>query len=91
MAWTKAASIGRGQPYMRAAETDTVETAMPSVWTTQSRRLDHRIHEVESSEDCSARKIVLAKSEQAHYALGLLGVQEDLELLDLEDAGNGTK
>ena len=90
-AWTKAASMGSGQPYMRAPEMDAMENAMQPVWTTQSRRLDHRIHEVETGEDPSARKIVLAKSEQAHYALGLLGVQEDFELLDLEDASNEAK
>lgn len=47
-----------------------------SVWVLP-RRIDRRISEIDG-------KVVLAKEEKAHYALGLLSVQEDLERLDLE-------
>jgi hypothetical protein len=73
-AWTKAASRNRGPPYTRAPDIK-LET-MKSVWGLP-RRIDRRISEIDG-------KIVLAKAEKAHYALGLLSVQEDLERLDLE-------
>ena len=37
----------------------------------------------------AAGKIVLAKEEKAHYALGLLSVEHDLERLDLETGEKG--
>jgi hypothetical protein len=32
-------------------------------------------------------RLVLAKSEQAHYALGLLSVEHDLDTLEIDDDG----
>jgi hypothetical protein len=52
------------------------------VWN-RPRRIDRRIQELEAGDN----RLVLAKSEQAHYALGLLGVEEDLDALEIEDEG----
>ncbi|KAF5002545.1 hypothetical protein FDECE_10609 [Fusarium decemcellulare] len=78
--WIKAAQLGHGAPYVRAADTGSVPV---SVWQ-NPRRIDRVIHELEPNED---RRIVVAKSERASYALGLLGVERDLEVLELKDDG----
>ena len=80
-AWTKAAALGRGPPYERAPDLGAGDPGISSVWG-NPRRIDRRIQEVE--DDVGAGKIVLAKEEKAHYALGLLSVEHDLERLDLE-------
>lgn len=70
--------IGKGPPYKRSAN---LEKQMPeSIWI-RPRRLDHRLQELESNE----QRVVLAKSEQAHYAFGLLSVEQDLERLELKE------
>lgn len=76
-AWTKAAALGRGPPYLRSPDLNTDPGV--SIWG-NPRRIDRLIQEVEDD----AGKIVLAKEEQAHYALGLLSVEHDLERLELE-------
>ncbi|KAI5868638.1 hypothetical protein GGS23DRAFT_41290 [Durotheca rogersii] len=76
-AWTKAAQMGRGPPYVRSADLNLDPAG--SVWVV-ARRIDHRIQEVENPDS----KIVLAKSEKASYAMGLLAVEHDLERLDLD-------
>ncbi|KAH7328181.1 hypothetical protein B0I35DRAFT_10834 [Stachybotrys elegans] len=76
--WIKAAQLGRGPPYIRATGFTNVPT---SVWN-NPRRIDRKIHELDHGDD---KRLVLAKSERAHYALGILGVEHDLEVLDLED------
>lgn len=79
-AWTKAAQFGRGAPYERAPE---LRRIVPeSVWTSP-RRIDRRIKELDTDEG----RFVLTKSEQAHYALGLLSVEQDLDRLELGDGG----
>ena len=86
-AWTKAAALGRGPAYERAPDLE----ADPgfSVWG-NPRRIDRRIQEVIDDDDAAAAgKIVLAKEEKAHYALGLLSVEHDLERLDLETGEKG--
>ncbi|KAL1883806.1 hypothetical protein VTK73DRAFT_8342 [Phialemonium thermophilum] len=77
-AWTKAASVGRGPPYQRAPE---LELAVPpSVWI-NPRRIDRKIRELETDQG----KFVLTKSERAHYALGLLSMEQDMDKLELHD------
>ncbi|KAI0132752.1 hypothetical protein BJ170DRAFT_700503 [Xylariales sp. AK1849] len=76
--WKRAAAMGRGPPYTRDPDINADFT--PEI-PGSSRRIDRRIREVRVDEH---GRIVLAKEEKAHYALGLLGVQEDLERLDLE-------
>lgn len=84
-AWLKAAQLGKGPPYQRAPD---VEALLPqSVWQ-NPRRIDRHIQEL-SSEQARRHeeRFVLTKSEQAHYALGLLSVEHDLERLELREAG----
>lgn len=85
-AWSKAAQMGRGPVYTRAPELSRILRTTQSVWG-NPRRIDRRIQEVP---DDNSQKIVLAKEEKAHYALGILGVQEDLERLDLETGEKGS-
>lgn len=75
-AWIKAALLGRGPPY--ATPPDLGPLCPDSIWT-QPRRIDRRIQDLGGQED----RLVLARTEQAHYALGLLGVEQDLDKLDL--------
>jgi hypothetical protein len=88
-AWLKAAQLGRGPPYQRAPD---VESQLPqSVWA-NPRRIDRRINELHSEganriNTGQEGRFVLTKSEQAHYALGLLSVEHDLERLELREAG----
>ncbi|KAH6659703.1 hypothetical protein BKA67DRAFT_25187 [Truncatella angustata] len=79
-AWTRAAASGRGAPYTRSVDHDAIMTAhlrRPSLWG-NPRRIDQRILEIEDE------KWVLDKEDKTHYALGIIGVQEDLEKLDLD-------
>ncbi|KEY71459.1 hypothetical protein S7711_03526 [Stachybotrys chartarum IBT 7711] len=78
--WIKAAQLGRGPEYVRATD---LTHAPTSVWQ-NPRKIDRKIHELDSGED---KRLVLAKTERAHYALGLLGVEDDLAVLDLHDEG----
>lgn len=79
--WIKAAQLGRGPPYQRSPY---IGSEVPiSVWQ-NPRRIDRKINGLREGGD---QRIVLAKSEQAYYALGLLGVEHDLEVLELKDDG----
>lgn len=84
--WIKAAQLGKGPPYVRATDYNVAQPEF--VWHT-ARRIDRRIQEVEYSGE--ERRIVLARSERTHYALGLLGVEDDMQVLELQDNafGNG--
>lgn len=82
-AWTKAAALGRGPPYSSPDGLLPVEAS--SVWV-NPRRLDRAIREHSGPDGMnSEQRLVLHKSEQAHYAIGLLGVEQDLERLDLKE------
>lgn len=56
-----------------------------SVWQ-NPRRIDRKIRELGQGAG-EERRLVLAKSERASYALGLLGVEHDLQFLELKDEG----
>ncbi|KAL2134768.1 hypothetical protein VTI74DRAFT_10842 [Chaetomium olivicolor] len=76
-AWNKAAEVGRGPPYYSPPE---LGPLFPdSVWN-RPRKIDRQMRGLEGGE----HGLVLAKSEQAHYALGLLSVERDLETLVLD-------
>lgn len=84
-AWVKAAQMGRGPYYSRPAE---MQDEDPDVWN-RPRRVDVRLKELddefrkrEGVED-TERRVVLANSEQTHFALGLIAVERDMERLDL--------
>lgn len=77
-AWIKVAQLGHGPQYRRPQHLDDVPV---SVWM-NPRKLDQRLRELEKTEDT---RLVLRQSEQTNFALGLLGVETDLEVLDLEE------
>jgi hypothetical protein len=72
--------MGRGPPYTRNPDLERV--APRSVWV-NARRIDERMQETDGTD----KRIVLAKSEQAYYALGLLSVEQDLDRLVLKETG----
>lgn len=75
-AWAKAANMGHGPRFQKP---DMSHEGSSSVVWNNPRRLDRRFEELEDE------KLVLVRSERAHYALGLLAVEEDMERLDLKD------
>lgn len=89
-AWWRAASAGRGPPWTRTfdIEADLLLSAEGESGGSSRRprarsprRLAKRIQEIDDEQTW-----VVAKEDKATYALGLLGVQEDLEKLDLDSA-----
>ncbi|KAI4603144.1 hypothetical protein KJ359_005936 [Pestalotiopsis sp. 9143b] len=91
-AWWRAASAGRGPPWTRTfdIEADLLLSAEGGSGgggggrrprARSPRRLAKRIQEIDDEQTW-----VVAKEDKATYALGLLGVQEDLEKLDLDSA-----
>ncbi|KAK4238388.1 transcriptional regulatory protein moc3 [Achaetomium macrosporum] len=84
--WNKAAELGRGPPYH--SPPDLGPLFQPeSVWS-RPRRIDRRIQELEA-QAAGENRLVLARSEQAHYALGLLSVEQDLDTLQIDDDVEG--
>ncbi|KJZ79919.1 hypothetical protein HIM_00633 [Hirsutella minnesotensis 3608] len=77
-AWLKAFQLGHGPEYKRPQHLDDVPV---SVWLLP-RRLDQRISELDQKED---RRLVLVRSEQTNLAFGLLGVEGDLDRIQLAD------
>jgi hypothetical protein len=74
--WVKAAEAGRGPPYTRVMDREPERI----VWYTARRRVDQVLSERRDSE-----KLIVAKTDRVHYALGLLGVEEDFENLAFEN------
>ena len=83
-AWSKAAQLGKGPPYERQYEPHEIQHAKQSIWN-NARRIDRVIQEIDYEGSNNDRRIVVAGAERAHYALGLLGVEDDMEYLDLKD------
>ncbi|QUC16986.1 uncharacterized protein UV8b_01227 [Ustilaginoidea virens] len=77
-AWIKVSQLGLGPQYKRPKHLDDVPM---SVWM-NPRKLDQRIRDLEKTEES---RLVLRQSEQTNLALGLLGVETDLEVLDLQE------
>ncbi|ETS83308.1 hypothetical protein PFICI_05184 [Pestalotiopsis fici W106-1] len=84
-AWWRAAANGRGPPWARTFD---IEAQMPGLTNPGEKRRAHsprrlvkRIQEIGDE-----KTWVVAKEDKANYAMGLLGVQEDLEKLDLDSA-----
>ncbi|KAL0944266.1 C6 finger domain-containing protein [Colletotrichum truncatum] len=72
--WKKAAAMGRGPPYTRDPSLITV--IPQSVWTSP-RRIGARLELLDGDD----KVLVVAKAERAHYALGLISVEQELERL----------
>lgn len=79
--WTKGAAMGRGPPYSRDPKINAQLSHAPVVWE-GSRRISTKM-----SEKQHPGRLVLVKSEQTHYAVGILGTEE-LEQLELRDSMN---
>lgn len=72
--WCRAAEMGKGPPYERPTDARRV----PDV-PAGSRMIDRALQGRSDKE----RRLVVSDSDRAHYALGILGVDEDFENLDL--------
>ncbi|KAL3418253.1 C6 finger domain-containing protein [Phlyctema vagabunda] len=75
--WIRVGEMGRGPPYTRTGQRET----QPS-WA-QSRRIDRAL--AASDGGVGDRRLVVAKIDRAHYALGILTFQDDFSRLDLGD------
>ena len=80
--WVKLAERGRGPPYFRTAERKTTPN-MSDEELRRTRRIDDAIR-------AKGGKVKVQKTERAHYALGLLGFEDDFEKMDLENEEGGT-
>lgn len=76
--------MGKGPSYEREYEPHEVMHTRESVWD-NARRIDRVIQEIDYNGDANERRIVVARADRAHYALGLLGVEDDMEYLELKD------
>ena len=74
--WVKAAEVGRGPAYRRTTE----KKIDQKIWYTARRQLDHVL-----SEKQDRHKLLVAKTDRVHYALGLIGFEENFENLDFEN------
>lgn len=78
--WTRAAQMGRGPPYVRAPD---LRESHGSVWD-RPRRLQNEFKKAGEGIGEETR-VVVARADRTHYALGLLGVEDDMVALDLRD------
>lgn len=78
--WTRAAKMGRGPPYVRSPDMRLADGSTSD----SSHRLHRRIQKVKQHNGEEMR-VVIARTDRAHYALGLLGVDDDFEKLELKD------
>ncbi|KAH8648788.1 hypothetical protein BGZ60DRAFT_474269 [Tricladium varicosporioides] len=80
--WVKAAELGKGPPYTRTR----VDRVAPDIWSNK-RRIDRRMEEEGRREEGrnGEGRLVVSGSDRVHYALGVLGVEEDFERLDLDN------
>ncbi|QYS93483.1 Zn(2)-C6 fungal-type domain-containing protein [Trichoderma simmonsii] len=76
-AWIKSSTMG-GPEYTRP----TIINNVPSTIWKNPRRIDKKIDESESGEE---RRLVLAKAERTHYAIGILAIETELARLELRD------
>ncbi|TAQ83239.1 hypothetical protein B7494_g8441 [Chlorociboria aeruginascens] len=74
--WIKVFELGKGPPYTRTGE----ERKIPADWC-QGRRVD----KVLAGRYKSEGRLVVHRADRIHYALGVLGVEEDFEHLDLDN------
>ena len=79
----KAAEMGRGPPYRRPPELDKIFPSSLPVWM-RPRRIDKKIRE-QQAHQAGDNRLVLARTEHAHFALGLLTVEQDLDRLELSE------
>jgi hypothetical protein len=73
--WTKLAELGRGPPYTRTTD------QMPHVNMLEEAKKGRRLDQALRGGD---GKIVIQETERAHFALGLLGFEDDFDNMILE-------
>lgn len=81
--WQKQAELGRGPPYTRTEGRLIPLTSQDE--GRQTRRIDLAMQQV----NAVGEKFKVQETDRAHYAMGLLGVEEDFEKLALENDGDG--
>lgn len=74
--WVRAAEMGRGPPYERTRD----ERVTPQAWN-PARNVERSALRDQHAHD---QRFVISTQERIHYALGVLGVQDDFENLDLD-------
>jgi hypothetical protein len=78
--WQKTGELGHGPRYQRT----TKERVIPNIWNSALRV--NRPSEMTSHPSQNAEKrVVISRPDRLHYALGMLGVDEDFEHLDLDN------
>lgn len=77
--WIKMGELGKGPVYVRTKD----QRIVPDIWAS-ARRFDRAV-EGKTSEE---RRMVIEKDDRVQYALGVLGLEEDFEGIDL---GSGRK
>ncbi|KAH6663471.1 hypothetical protein B0J14DRAFT_661984 [Halenospora varia] len=93
--WVKAAELGKGPPYTRTRE----ERITPDIWNSGKRvhRIEWDNRGKEGGREIGGGmgegnggmgregRLVVSGSDRVHYALGVLGLEEDFERLDLDN------
>jgi len=79
--WTRAFAVGRGPPYIQPQDVSR-QAGQGSVWESP-RRINRKVDEMQRQ-----GRMVMVKSEQTHFAVGLLGFHELLDKLELSDTMN---
>jgi hypothetical protein len=74
--WVKTGELGKGPQYTRSKE----ERVVPDIWS-NARRIDRAF----SGKTNEEKRLMIERSDRVHYALGVLGLQEDFENLYLDN------
>ncbi len=88
-AWEKAALMGRGPPYVRSFDFDARDERLagrpvPGTWSSSLSSLSSSAAAEEPSMDSNDRRCIRVDSgARLHWAVGILGVEEDLAHLNL--------
>lgn len=73
--WVKLAALGRGPPYVRTIERRTAPN-MSGEELRRTRRIDNAIRD---------GKVTVHESDRAHFAMGLVGFEDDFEKIVIEN------
>ncbi|RXG48675.1 hypothetical protein VDGE_08992 [Verticillium dahliae] len=76
--WRKAAEMGRGPPYTRDPN---LMNEIPKSMIRGPPKIMARIEKLDSDD----AKLAVARSERAAYAIGLIGIEQELSRLDLKE------
>lgn len=82
--WIKSAEMGRGAPWTRISRADNGNDGSGNIGN--QRMIDKALLEQGSSSE----KFVIQPKDRAQFALGVLGIEEDLDNLDLKNENERT-